>query len=47
MGTPIFAEERVLEEAGYTVGEEDEDEEEVVEEFRRFIEDVNPEDFAS
>jgi len=47
MGTPIFAEESVLDEAGYTVGEEDEDEEEVVEEFRRFIEDVNPEDFAS
>jgi bifunctional DNase/RNase len=46
-GTPIFAEESVLDEAGYTVGEEDEDEEEVVEEFRRFIEDVNPEDFAS
>ena len=47
MGTPIFAEESVLDGAGYTVGEEDEDEEEVVEEFRRFIEDVNPEDFAS
>lgn len=46
-GSPIFAEESVLEEVGYTVQEEAQPEEEVVEEFRRFIDDVDPEDFAS
>lgn len=47
-GTPIFAEEDVLDEVGYTVEEEGEEEsEQVVEEFREFIENVNPEDFAS
>ncbi len=46
-GSPIFAEEAVLDEVGYTVREEALPEEEVVEEFRRFIDDVDPEDFAS
>jgi bifunctional DNase/RNase len=46
-GSPIFAEESVLDEVGYTVQEEAQPEEEVVEEFRRFIDDVDPEDFAS
>lgn len=46
-GSPIFAEEVVLDEVGYTVREEALPEEEVVEEFRRFIDDVDPEDFAS
>ena len=46
-GSPIFAEEAVLDEAGYTVREEAQPEEEVVEEFRRFIDNVDPEDFAS
>jgi bifunctional DNase/RNase len=46
-GSPIFAEESVLDEVGYTVREEALPEEEVVEEFRRFIDDVDPEDFAS
>jgi len=46
-GSPIFAEEAVLDEVGYTVREEAQPEEEVVEEFRRFIDDVDPEDFAS
>jgi bifunctional DNase/RNase len=50
-GTPIFAEEAVLDEAGYTGGEEageaGETQEEVVEEFREFLDKVNPEDFAS
>jgi len=46
-GSPIFAEETVLDEVGYTVREEAQPEEEVVEEFRRFIDDVDPEDFAS
>ena len=45
--TPIFAAEAVLEEAAYTSPPEEESEEEVVEEFREFIENVNPDDFAS
>jgi bifunctional DNase/RNase len=46
-GSPIFAEETVLDEVGYVVQEEAQPEEDVVEEFRRFIDDVDPEDFAS
>ena len=48
VGAPIFAEEPVLDEAATEV-EEDEEEppEEVVEQFREFIDKVNPEDFAS
>jgi bifunctional DNase/RNase len=49
MGTPIFAEEAVLSEAAYPAdaGEErGEESEEVVEQFREFIEHVNPEDFG-
>ena len=47
-GTPIFADESVLEEAGQTPGDTDEDDpEEVVEQFKQFIDEVNPEDFAS
>jgi bifunctional DNase/RNase len=46
MSTPIFAEEKVLDEVGYTV-DEDEQKEQVVEEFKEFIENVSPEDFAS
>ncbi|MBV8980373.1 MAG: bifunctional nuclease family protein [Acidimicrobiia bacterium] len=45
LGTPIFANEAVLEEAAVVVSD-DEDEEEV-EKFREFLEGVNPEDFAS
>ena len=45
LGTPIFANEAVLDEAAVVVSE-DEDEEEV-EKFREFLEGVNPEDFAS
>jgi bifunctional DNase/RNase len=48
VGTRIFAEETVLDEAGYTGEEEQEQQqEEVVEEFREFLDKVNPEDFAS
>jgi len=47
VGTPIFASEAVLDEAGHTASEEAEEAEEVVAEFREFIEKVNPEDFAS
>jgi bifunctional DNase/RNase len=48
-GTHIYAEEAVLDEAGYTGGEEEQEQEqeEVVEEFREFLDKVNPEDFAS
>ncbi|MCB0961858.1 MAG: bifunctional nuclease family protein [Acidimicrobiales bacterium] len=51
-GSPIFAADDVLAEAGYLeqdVTEEAEEEasEEVVEQFRDFIDSVNPEDFAS
>lgn len=48
MGVPIFAEDDLLAEVGYTESPEvDEDEaEEVVEEFRDFIDNVSPEDFA-
>jgi bifunctional DNase/RNase len=49
VGTAIFADESVLEEAGYPPEEDDETElpDEVVEQFKAFIEQVNPEDFAS
>jgi bifunctional DNase/RNase len=50
-GTPIFADESVLAEASYPAETTEErsgdDQDEVVEEFRQFIEHVNPEDFAS
>jgi uncharacterized protein len=48
IGAQIFAAEEVLDEAGHAPNEEPEEEnEEVVAEFREFIESVNPEDFAS
>ena len=43
-GTPIFANESVLESAGYTVDEEADDDE-VVEQFKEFIDSVSPDDF--
>ncbi len=46
----MFADEAVLAEAGYLDVPDDEDledDDEVVEEFREFIDQVNPEDFAS
>jgi len=49
-GSPIFAEEEVLDEAGYLPEDEpdaNEQPEEVVEKFRDFLDQVNPEDFAS
>ncbi len=56
-GAPVFASDDVLDEAGYVPepelpedegdGEDGADHEEVVEEFRQFIEDINPEDFSS
>ncbi|MET0727282.1 MAG: bifunctional nuclease domain-containing protein, partial [Acidimicrobiales bacterium] len=44
-GAPVFAEEGVLEVAGRAAGEGVP--EEVVEQFKEFIDQVNPEDFAS
>lgn len=47
-GTPIFAEEALIDEAGIEEDESDESagqEEEMVQELRKFLEDVNPEDF--
>jgi bifunctional DNase/RNase len=47
-GTTIYADESVLDEAGYAPEEEvEEEQDEVVEQFREFIDRVNPEDFAS
>ncbi len=51
-GTPIFADEVLLEEAGYPPeadqdGEDAEVSDDMVEQFREFIEHVNPDDFAS
>ena len=48
-GCPIFAEEQVLDEAGFVeeVGTDEESPDDVVEEFRQFIDNVSPEDFAS
>ena len=45
-GTTVYAEEAVLEEAAVPLDDEEE-QEEVVEKFREFIDNVNPEDFAS
>lgn len=50
VGCPIFASEEVLDEAGFVedVPEQaEESPEEVVEEFRQFIDQINPEDFNS
>ena len=46
MGAPIFAAERVIDEAGYPADDEEE-REDVVEQFREFIDSVDPDDFAS
>lgn len=42
---PIYADESVLEEAGVMFESDDEDEQ--VEQFRAFLDEINPEDFAS
>jgi hypothetical protein len=46
-GTTIFADESLLDSEAYLFEEEQEAEEEVIEEFQKFIEQVRPEDFAS
>jgi hypothetical protein len=49
-GSPIFAEESLLDEVGQEISEEEAPEEgeddEILQEFRDFIDTVNPEDFA-
>lgn len=51
IGTPIHAEESLLDAEGYVLQDDDEEpgeeQEEVIEQFQRFIEDLRPEDFAS
>lgn len=47
IGSPIFAAEDVLDEAGRVEQDDDEQAEQMVEEFRAFIDHVNPEDFAT
>ncbi len=47
-GSPIFAEESLIDEAGIEEsesGDDEGDEEEMVEELRKFLDEVNPEDF--
>lgn len=48
-GTPIYASEAVIDEAGYTEGPADDGEqaEEVVEQFKEFLDSVSPEDFVA
>jgi bifunctional DNase/RNase len=47
VAAPIFAAEQVLEEAGVILDDSDDDnQDQVVEQFREFIEQVNPEDFV-
>lgn len=49
LDTPIFADEALVDEAGIEAEEDDDegDEEEMVEELRKFLDEVNPEDFDS
>ncbi len=50
IGTPIHAEEALLDAEAYVLAEDDADDDqqdEVIEQFQRFIEDIRPEDFAS
>ncbi len=44
---PIFAADEVIEESAIEFEHEDVNEEEIVEEFKKFLEDVSPEDFTS
>lgn len=47
MDVPIFAEDELLAEVGYTdAADVEEESEDIVEDFRDFIDNVNPEDFA-
>ena len=44
VGTPIYVADSVLDEVGITIPDEDENE---VEKFREFLDQITPEDFAS
>ncbi|MDQ3890449.1 MAG: bifunctional nuclease family protein [Actinomycetota bacterium] len=46
-GAPIYAADAVIDESAIEFEHEDVNEEEVVEEFKRFLEDVKPEDFQA
>ncbi len=46
-GAPIFAADSVIDESGIEFEHEDVNEEEVVEEFKKFLDEVKPEDFSS
>ena len=46
-GAPIFAADSVIEESAIEFEHEDVNEEEVVEEFKRFLDEVKPEDFST
>ncbi len=46
-GAPIFAADAVIEESAIEFEHEDVNEDEIVDEFKKFLEDVSPEDFAT
>jgi len=46
-GAPIFAADSVIEESGIEFEHEDVNEEEVVEEFKKFLDEAKPEDFST
>jgi bifunctional DNase/RNase len=46
-GAPIFAADSVIEESAIEFENEDVDQEEVVEEFKKFLDEVKPEDFSA
>ena len=46
-GAPIFAAEAVIEESAIEFEHEDVNEEEVVEEFKKFLDEVKPDDFST
>lgn len=46
-GSPIYADDDLLAEAGYVEVDDEPDDTRVVEEFKEFIDSVNPEDFGS
>ena len=44
---PIFVSDQVIEDSAIEFGGEPEEQDELVDEFRKFLEDVTPEDFSS
>ena len=45
-GAPIFVADQVIEDSAIEFGSEPEDQDEIVDEFKKFLEDVSPEDFS-